>query len=73
MTLDDLTKIYRDEIAKPEYPGWDEKHRAGIRAVVTALRDHLKTEAPNWSHGWGIIEIENEIDEILAPREGDKP
>lgn len=41
MTLDELTKIYRDEIALPKYPGWDEKHRAGVKAVVEALRDEL--------------------------------
>lgn len=41
MTLDDLEKLYRAEIAKAQYPGWDEKHRAGVRIIVEALRDEM--------------------------------
>lgn len=66
MTLDDLTKIYRDEIAKPEYPGWDEKHRAGIRAVVEALRDEIALPNDESPFGLDLLELEKLFNEILG-------
>jgi hypothetical protein len=62
ITLDDLTKDYRDEIAKPQYPGWDEKHRAGVRRVVERLRDEIFDARGNASYGsLAIYDLFNEI------------
>lgn len=62
MTLDDLTKIYRDEIALPQYPGWDEKNRAGIAAVVTTLQKHF-------AGSWDDVELFDAFNEILGEPE----
>lgn len=61
MTLDELVDVYFSAGGTG-----DGSTRGAIRQVVLALRDHLRQEAPQWSNGWGIIEVENEINEILG-------
>ena len=70
MTLDDLTKIYRDEIALPIYPGWDEKHRAGVRAVVEALRDEMLPLISTYA--WDYADAEKWFNEILISDAGEE-
>lgn len=65
MTLDDLTKIYRDEIALPRYPGWDEKHRAGVKAVVLALRDEV-LRSPSLEDEGMVTVVDDIFDQILG-------
>lgn len=42
--IDDLVKDFEAETSKPIYSGWAEKKRAGIAAVIRALRDEIVPE-----------------------------
>ena len=59
MTLDDLVKAYH-----AEYPTEQHACRAGIRAVVEAMRDVLLPLISTYS--WDEIDAEKWFDEILA-------
>tara|TARA_R110000868_G_scaffold399342_1_gene673024 strand:- start:53 stop:496 length:444 start_codon:yes stop_codon:yes gene_type:complete len=69
-----LVRVYLDGYEKHHEFASDPQEfvASGLRAVVRALRDHLRREATHWSHGWGIIEVENEINEILGDAGNEK-
>ena len=63
MTLDDLTKIYREAAYAAGY------ERAGIRAIVAALRDEMGNSFRGNNYTWSDATVFRVFHEILASDE----
>ena len=76
LTIDELVKVFHDAYGAQPYSGvghFDLGSRAGIRAVVTALRDEIIPEKMRITHANDTCtrtSLRRYFHEILAPREG---
>ena len=73
-TVDELVRVYCDAFYaqrdKAPAEGITQADRAGIIAVVTALRDEILRDYGGNNHSWCERVALGAINEILAPREG---